>query len=289
MKAAGRQRERWTLTSSAHTEKQISMISSSYRTQILNVFEVIELDGESAIGALRREACRIAPASTTFDTKGTGARDAAIWLSLIRKATGSPEVIFFISSDKQAFKDVKIAVDRDETTSSVVVVGDIGELLEVLADDVDVDVSQSLIKESEAIRQRVSDQLINRTGILGNVIHVAIDSQPNSSLRFFSYHDSAVIKFVRVEEVRGHAIDSNGTWATGRVRWAVSFQVPLERHVWHGNNKVVTRELWTVSFQIVSTLLFKVAGENENLEILDFGKPSQITGQLEELSKIDAD
>jgi hypothetical protein len=32
-----------------------------------------------------------------------------------------------------------------------------------------------------------------------------------------------------------------------------------------------------------------VAGENENLEILDFGKPSQITGQLEELSKIDAD
>lgn len=287
LKAADRGRGRWVLDSSADRERFIDKLVSSYKGRVLNVFEIIELDGESAIEALRREACRIAPASITFDTKGTGARDAAIWLSLIRKAAESSQEIILVSSDKQAFSAPTMASDYDKSGSPIVVLGDIRELLEALADRADVDVSPSSIEESEAIHQRVSDQLINHTGILGNVMTAAIDSQPSTSVQFFNYSDSATVKFIRAEEVRGHAIGGDGVWATARVRWVVSFKAPLERHMWegNGNNKTTTQELWALSFQIVSTLLFKVADESGNIEILDFGKPSQISSQLEELHK----
>jgi hypothetical protein len=287
LKAAGQERERWDLESATRTEKFIDRHIASYKNRISNVFDVVRLDGESAIEALRREACRIAPASTSFDTKGSGARDAAIWLSLIRKSTESSEKIFFVSADRQAFSSSAITADYNKSGSSIVILDDIRELLEALADRVDVDVSQSSIEESETIHQKVFDQLVNYTGILGNVMTASIDSQPHSSIQFFDYSNAATVEFMRVEEARGHAVGGDGVWATARVRWAVSFKAPLQRHMWgvDGGSEPITQELWALSFQIVSTLLFKVDDENEAIEVLDFGKPSKISSELEELNK----
>lgn len=287
LKAAGQERERWDLEAAARNEKFIDRHIASYKSRISNTFDIVELDGESAIEALRREACRIAPASTSFDTKGSGARDAAIWLSLIHRSSESSEKIYFISSDKQAFSGPAIAADCNETSPSIMILGDIRELLEALTDRVDVEVNQSSIEESEAIHNKVLDQLVNYTGILGNVMTAAIDSQPRSSMQFFDYTNTATLEFMRVEEVRGHAVGSDGVWATARVRWAVSFKAPLQRHVWgaDGGSETTTQELWALSFQLVSVLLFKVDDESEAIEVLDFGKPSQISSELEELNR----
>src|SRR5579863_5755776 len=59
-------------TINANFSEEVDRIFSVYQDRLLNIFELIELDGVAAIEALRREAWRIAPASTSFDAKGNG-------------------------------------------------------------------------------------------------------------------------------------------------------------------------------------------------------------------------
>ena len=143
----------YSITHNASFSVEVDRVLSVYQAKLRNIFELIELDGASAIEALRREAWRIAPASTSFDATGNGARDAAIWLSLINESVRSGETIYFVSSDKRAFKADQCSIDINETGAAVHVVDNIGELLELLADDVAVEVDPTLIEKSRAARQ----------------------------------------------------------------------------------------------------------------------------------------
>ena len=62
-------------------------------------FEVLPLDGASAIEGLRREAYRRPPAN--LGSSAGGARDAAAWVSLVDWCKTHPDVpTYFVSSDK---------------------------------------------------------------------------------------------------------------------------------------------------------------------------------------------
>lgn len=65
----------------------VDEICRRWEEELRTQFEVLDTHGEDAIEALRREALRYTPAS-----KGTGARDSAIWLTALRLATSGSKV-----------------------------------------------------------------------------------------------------------------------------------------------------------------------------------------------------
>jgi len=253
---------------------------SSYQEKILEVFDLIRLDGASAIEALRREAWRIPPASISFDTPGSGARDAAIWLSLVSESTDSSETIYLISSDKQAFSNANLDVDLKKTGASVVALNDIGELLKILADDVGVNVDISLIKSSEIAGVKML-QYLGGTYIPSDALSTAIRHPPGVSGWSYSEHDLSRIEFIEAHDIRGHVIGDE-TWVTGRVRWRVTYSVKVE---WSLREDVISeapKEPWRITFHVMAVILFKVtpAGIDE-FEVLNVGKPSHVTGSVE--------
>jgi hypothetical protein len=265
------------------SDEDVEAASSAYKSRLLSIFRLIELSGPSAIEALRREAWRVAPASTSFDTKGSGARDAAIWLSLIGASAGSTETVYFISSDRRAFRTDRCVADSREDGAAIVILSDIGELLSLLADDVDAEVNIALIKESSVVKERFT-QYINATNLLWAVNDVAIEGPSGTSS--WAYGDPVNLEFMSIHDVHGHVIKGS-KWITGRVRWSVRYPVRIDQFKPEEIGVVASKQVWDISFQIVASLLFKGMVGVESVEILSIGKPSQITGQLETLQQLD--
>ena len=268
----------WSLGSETEIARMVEIALGKYQQRLLATFDVVELDGASAIEALRREACRLPPASTSFDAKGTGARDAAIWLSLVRKAR-SGETVYLVSSDKKAFHSSDLSSDLTEG-STVIVLNDVADLIEALANTVDVDVDIEQIRESEEIQSAIERDVL-RHGILGNVAHVAASATPSAST-YFVYRDPVTLEFADATNLRGHIIGGDGTWVTGRVRWKVRFPMQFERRFYE-ESRPDTTELWSITFEFASVLLFRASTERiGSVEVVDVGKPANITSQLDE-------
>jgi hypothetical protein len=237
---------------------------------------LIALDGKSAIEALRREAWRIPPASTSFEVKGTGARDAAIWLSLVKESIERSERIFFISDDKRAFKAPELARDLDKTSAAVTVLEDIGELLKVLADDVDVAIDVALIAESDSLRERVL-QYLGSTSIPSDALSIAMEFSVPSVGCSYSDHKFTRIEYLSARDIRGHVI-GNETWVTGVVRWSVTYSVGVEWYRHDKGIKNIPDELWDVTFQTSSVLIFsRSSNEIDGVEVLSSGKPATVS------------
>jgi PIN domain-containing protein len=276
--ANARQKSWGSLGSEIGILRVVDIALEKYQQRLLTAFDVIELDGASAIEALRREACRLPPASTSFDAKGTGARDAAIWLSLVREAR-SGETVYFVSSDKKAFHSSDLSSDLTEG-SLVIVLNDVADLIEALAETVDVDIDIDQIRESQAIRSAIEHDVL-RHGILDDVAHVAAWATPAASTHFV-YRDPVTLEFADAANLRGHIIGGDGTWITGRVRWKVKFHMQFE-HRFHEERRPDATELWSITFDFVSTLLLRASTEEiGSVEIVDVGKPANITTQLDE-------
>jgi hypothetical protein len=256
----------------------------SYEKKILEIFELITLDGASAVEALRREAWRIPPASTSFDVKGSGARDAAIWLSLANESVKLSEVIFFVSSDKQAFRAPAINADLADTGARIIVVEDMGELLKILADEVGIAVDTDLIGTSEIIKRKVLDYI-------GSVTfhHEFMDAARHFSVEHSScrYGDQGFrgIEFLGAHDLHGHVI-ADERWVTVRARWLISYSIECDykRHAAETEWIVVPDELWEITFQVSSLLIFQeISGCIEKVEVLNVGRPSQVTNLITRL------
>ena len=269
---------RWSLGSETETARRVGIALGKYQQRLLRTFDVVELDGASAIEALRREACRLPPASTSFDAKGRGARDAAIWLSLVREAR-SGETIYLVSSDKGAFHAPDLSSDLTEG-SPVIVLNDVADLIVALADAVDVDVDIEQIRESEEIRRAIERDVLRR-GILDAPAGVAASSA-QASATMYEYRDPVTLEFVDATNLRGHILGGDGTWVTGRVRWKIGFPMKFE-HSFHKKTRPDTTELWSITFEFVSVLLFRAGAEGiGSVEVVDVRKPCNITTQLDE-------
>ncbi|WHM32200.1 PIN domain-containing protein [Streptomyces sp. BPPL-273] len=77
----------------------IDEIAEDWEKQLADCFEIVNLHGEDAVEALRREATRSKPAKDD----GTGARDAAIWLTAKRAHLANGEVTHFVSDNWKDF------------------------------------------------------------------------------------------------------------------------------------------------------------------------------------------
>ena len=281
VKATG-SREIFTRMSSADIAERTMKYGSDYQSKVLDTFDLIPLDGESAVEALRREAWRIPPASTSFDVQGTGARDAAIWLSLIKESIRQPERIFFISSDKRAFKAVNLTSDLDMSNAAITVLEDIGELLGMLADGVDVAVDVPMISESDTAKEKVL-RYLGSTWIPSDAVRIAIQIPPRSGCRY-SDHSFTGIEFVDARDIHGHVI-GNEKWVTGVIRWNVTYSVKVE---WHGRGdelRGIPDELWDVTFQTSTVLIFSASSSSiDEVEVLNAGKPGNVVSSVTRLA-----
>jgi len=278
LRIANTRHKSWSLGSETEIVRVVDIALGKYQQRLLTTFDVVELDGASAIEALRREACRLPPASTSFDAKGAGARDAAIWLSLVREAR-SGETVYLVSSDKKAFHSSDLSFDLTEG-SPVIVLNDVADLIEALADAVDVDIDIEQIRESQEIRRTIERDVL-RHGILSDVAHVASSVTP-AAATYFVYRDPVIFEFADATNLRGHIIGGDGTSVTGRLRWKVRFSMQFE-HRFHEETRPDMTELWNMTFEFVSVLLFRASTEGiGSVEVVDVGKPANITTQLDE-------
>lgn len=75
----------------------VNEIETTWENELRTTFTVIDLDGEDAVDALRREAKRTRPAR-----QGRGGRDSAIWMTAIRLAA-THDTVFFVSNNTADF------------------------------------------------------------------------------------------------------------------------------------------------------------------------------------------
>jgi hypothetical protein len=77
-------------------------VIARWRAAVVARVQTIEVSGEHAAEALTREVLRRAPAREGADGSGEGARDAAIWVAVLRNHVDAerPEPSHFISADK---------------------------------------------------------------------------------------------------------------------------------------------------------------------------------------------
>lgn len=91
---------------------------AEYEQSVRKLMTVLPLTDGDAREALIREARRIPPAKESSDGPGKGARDAAIWLAVLRE-TNTSDRISFVSLDKNAFGDSELKQYlRDEANSN---------------------------------------------------------------------------------------------------------------------------------------------------------------------------
>src|SRR6266446_3193706 len=133
----------------------VEELTAFHEGRIREAFRILEVSGLSAIEELRREARRIPPASTSLDIKGSGARDVAIWLSVVQYSAENAEEVFLVSRDK-AFKAASSKGDLEKYGAVVTIVRDIPDLLDLLATKAGpIDLDIRTLCDSQTVRDSV--------------------------------------------------------------------------------------------------------------------------------------
>lgn len=138
----------------------IDEIVEDWEKQLTDCFEIVNLHGEDAVEALRREAGRRKPAKDD----GTGARDAAIWLTVKRAHSETDEATYFVSDNRKDFSAIDGVSLHDDLANELGVTIDrfhyyrkLDHLLSALA------VRRDVILSKEKFGQRVLYDLLAQT------------------------------------------------------------------------------------------------------------------------------
>ena len=95
----------WQTISATLPPLDIERAKEHWRGQSGEVLQTLQTSGENAQAALAREAFREKPAKV-FSKEKSGARDAAIWLSVIDYLRANPtETVYFVTSNTKDFGD----------------------------------------------------------------------------------------------------------------------------------------------------------------------------------------
>lgn len=81
-------------------------------SRLQQVFTILRTPDWACREALLREARRVPPAAISWDRQGSGARDAAIWLTAVDKLVSERDLrIYFVSGDSAAFGKVALKAE----------------------------------------------------------------------------------------------------------------------------------------------------------------------------------
>jgi hypothetical protein len=202
------------------------------------LFEIVETSGDVARQALLREANREKPAKGLDAKDKGGARDAAIWLSVVEYLKGNPdENVCFVTANTRDFgdgsefpapmaEDIKGLEDRlTLLTSFDSVVSEFSTPLDIDEALIEKDLASLLTSEAALtlLARAGTELLATQTGPWGgNAVQaflpefVPADAYPQVSWSTWASEPKVVLR--RIQDVAGHKIGEDG-WYTAIVDW----------------------------------------------------------------------
>ena len=261
-------------------EREIEKAKEYWRAQYDEVFAVLQTRGEDAIEALAREAYCQKPAKTNPDKKG-GARDVAIWLSVIDYLKKEPgETVYFVSSNYRDFSDgvhypAPMSADLGEMKSRLSLLTSFEDFVSRFTEKIEIDSEHvkslltSLVNDSLTSIESSAQTTLKGGRLEGTRID-------DGSFEIFQWQawiipPSAVVR--SVSEVSGHKI-ADAEWYTATVDWILVGIVQPSMVLFRRDISAITR----IACEWRTKVLFGT-GETPKLRIVDFGEPKALDPQ----------
>jgi hypothetical protein len=229
------------------------------------IVDVLPLDPDHAVEALKREVERLPPASVDEHKPGKGARDVAIWLTAVAQAVRSGQAVYLVSSDKAAFgpgtRD-SLTSEATDQGGSVIFCATVAELLERFATQIDLALPVDDLLQQVPVLSAVRESLGALTFLAASA------AVPDGARDLFSSTNGLDLRASSVVDAHGYQVHGQ-TWITLHSTW--------------GGDRIMTRHVdssltedWEVRFEQRLTLLLRMTDDNivESADIMDWDGPT---------------
>lgn len=240
------------------------------RAQLSSIFKILPTPEGAAREALVRETRRQAPAKRSWEGKGEGARDVAIWLTAVDAMAQSSETVYFVSMDKTAFGKEKLLQELktelgDAGAEKFRYCYGIEALLAELATVRSGQVKPADIGASDVVRQAV----LKVTFGADFFFHILVGSGLTGEGHIASRAGGQELSVSGPAHVVSYEVDGR-TWTCARVRWDIREQVTAT----FIDSEPTTWRTIDVSFQFSTTLLMEVDGDGRisRAEVVHLGE-----------------
>ncbi|MEU0567955.1 PIN domain-containing protein [Nonomuraea sp. NPDC005983] len=255
-------------------ELQLARLMESVSIELREFFTILPTPDWAARESLLREARRLAPAKRSWDGKGEGARDAAIWLTAVDALRQSEEMIYFVSMDKRAFGEGTLlpALEEDlrEEADRFRYCYGIDALLKALAKPHATKVGAAQIGSSQLVEAAVRRALESF-----DFFTPLLESLETTRLGMLPGFQAREICIAGKPHVISYEIGGR-TWACARVRWNSSAMVwkYLSRNPVLASVKTVSMDTTPlesvsleVSFSCSTTLLMELDNDAQIVDV----------------------
>ncbi|MGO4856271.1 PIN domain-containing protein [Arthrobacter sp. 2MCAF14] len=254
----------WELESSLEP-LDLERLLNHWRDAYREIFEVIDTSGEIARSALAREAMALPPAKRDRD-RSEGARDVAIWFSILEFLKENPEEnICFVTNNTDDFGDgTAYAYPMDEDLRGLegrlTRLADFNQVVSQFTKEVsgkDAEAVGDLLR-SFPIQSRLAQTAVE---ILSSPTGFAGMSATDVVVQWRSWMTSPEAELLSVMDVVGHEIEGD-IWYTANARWLL-YGVATD-----GNDTQSIACVWEVK------VLFSASEEDQTPTLLTPGEPS---------------
>ncbi|MEV6781182.1 PIN domain-containing protein [Streptomyces sp. NPDC051098] len=205
-----------------------------WRQQYSSIFEVIETSGETARQALFREANCEKPANGPDSKDKGGARDAAIWLSVVDYLRANPEAsVWFVSDNTSDFGDgtaypSPMVSDIRGMEHRLTHLTSFDDVVKTFAEPLDIDERHveaaltELLSESARPIETAATDLLNGNWHNGtkaeSLLIQGVPNAPCEPSRWFAWLNPPNASLLGVADAVGYEIDGE-KWYTATVDW----------------------------------------------------------------------
>ncbi|MEU6213104.1 PIN domain-containing protein [Streptomyces sp. NPDC047023] len=212
-------------------EQSPAAAGAARREALEKVFTILPTPGGAALEALRREANRQPPAEQSWkdsegkEVRARGARDVAIWLTVLEAARGHGEPVWFLTQDADfrgpGSGDDFHAVLRAEAST---VLMDNSEMLRLLPQGIEQLLSE-LAEEISPIPENLSDLLHHQDvagAVINELIYGPVIQRSVPAVDDTAFHSLGTRLFVdNIVRSKAYRV-GDSTWLSAQVRWKVS-------------------------------------------------------------------
>ena len=232
------------------------------------IFEVIETSGDVARKALTREAMALPPAKRAND-HSEGARDVAIWFSILECLKANPEEhIYFVTNNTSDFgdgtaypypMDEDIRGLEDRLTRLV----DFKEVVSTFTKEVSGEAAEAAAEallRSDAVCERVAQTAVEA---LESMVGFPGLGPSDAEVIWRSWLAAPEVEVVSVKNITGHEIEGD-VWYTADAQWLLYGSAVSS----DGEDAVSVACVWEMK------ILFSTIEEDDSLTVLSGADPS---------------
>jgi hypothetical protein len=235
-------------------------VAMEHGTRLRQMFEILVVTGDIARMALSREILRQRPASIVWKNQGSGARDAAIWLTVLEQLRQGD--VYFVSDDKVAFGDGQLHAELEAEASQyggegqLVFCPNLDVLLQLLAQQETLsDEETQLIANDPKVHAVVQESLTDPRSF-GELI-TYLHHLPNISS--FSAPNPPVLSLEDISRTTAYRVEGQ-LWISSRIKWTCQKEIVVNRPHPEDN------EEWIARFRVSTTLLVSLGQDKEVLD-----------------------